>query len=151
MEVIIDRATIFDQTPLLRLLDKWLDETLLEGLPRDCKYSGVWLADLIHRHMVLVARLGDKIVGSLALMLTHLPWNNEVNILTNPFLMTEEEYRHLGVTNKLIKAAKDFAKEHKLILQICHMSGKDAEKKDRYLEMIQGFKYAGGSLYYTGE
>ncbi len=151
MPVTIERATIFDITPLLRLLDKWFDETLLEGLPRDCTYSAVWLADLIHRQLVLVARLDEKIIGAIGLMFTHLPWNNLVSIITNPFIMTEKEYRHLGVANKLIGEAKEFAKKNKLILQICHMSAKDAKLKDRYLESIQGFKYAGGTLYYTGE
>lgn len=151
MDVIIERATIFDQTPLLRLLDKWFDESLIKGLPGECEYSGVWLAQLIYDQLVLVARLGDKIIGALALSLNYLPWNNKVPILTNPFLMTEKEHRGKGTANKLIAAAKQFAFEKKLILQISHMSGKDAKLKDRYLESIQGFKYAGGNLYYLGE
>lgn len=150
MDITINRATILDHSRILNLLITWFDEALLKGLPNVCGYTGVWLSTLISQHLVLMACQGDKLVGCIGLKLGYLPWNNEVNILVNEFLMTEKEARKLGVADKLIKAAKDFAKKGGLILTMGHFSGKDAELKDRYLGH-HGFKYGGGNFFYLGE
>lgn len=151
MSISINRATIYEHGALVELLISWFDESKDESIPKPCAYSGVWLADLIARHVVLVAKLGDKVIGAIGLKITHFPWNNEVYILTDNFFMTDKEFRHLGVADKLIKAAKDFANEFKHILVIGHFSGLNPELKDRYLSSKHGFKYLGGNFIYKGE
>jgi GNAT superfamily N-acetyltransferase len=147
MGVTIRRATVLDHSRILELLIKWLEESLIKGLPGCCMYSGIWLADLIAKHLVLIACRDDKLLGSICLKKGYLPWNNEMPLLFNEFLMTEEEGRELGVADRLLAASKEFAKQEGSILMMGHFSGKAAELKDRYLR-IKGFKYGGGTFFY---
>jgi GNAT superfamily N-acetyltransferase len=151
MSISINRATIYDHGAIVELLIAWFDECQDESIPRPCAYSGQWLADLIAKHIVLVAKHDGKLIGVIGLKFTHFPWNNEVSILTDNFFMTDPEYRYLGVADKLIKASKSFAKEFKHILVIGHFSGLHPELKDRYLSSKHGFKYLGGNFIYKGE
>ncbi len=151
MTVTINKATVFDHGQLIELLMTWFDECDCDYIPKTCSYTGIWMADLIARHMVLVAKIEDKIVGSLGLRITHFPWNNEVKVLSDDFLMVDKEFREYGVANKLITAAKDLAKEFKHLLMIGHFSGTDTKLKDRYFSQIQGLQYLGGNFIYKGE
>lgn len=144
------KATYKDHTSLVHLLLQWLGETAIKDFPKDCNHSGVWIADLIAKHLVLIATLGDKLIGAIALRFGYLPWNNEVPILFNEFLMTDKKYRKTGVTDKLIQAAKDFADTSKMFLMVGHFSGTDPELKDRFIKM-RGFKYIGANYVYKGE
>lgn len=151
MSISINRANIYDHGAILELLVSWFDEITEPNIPKPCAHTGVWLADLIARHIVIVAKLEDKIVGCIGLRFTHFPWNNEVTALSDDFLMTDKEFRHLNIADKLIKSAKSFAKEFKHILMIGHFSGLHPELKDKYLSLFHGFKYLGGNFIYTGE
>jgi hypothetical protein len=151
MSIIIKKATYLDHGRILELILKWFDEVTTEDIPKACNYTGVWLADLIARHAVIIAEWGGNIVGAIGLKFTNFPWNNEVTILSDDFLMTDKESRHLGVADKLIKGAKGLANELKLPLMLGHFSGTQAELKDKYLSKIHGFKYLGGHFIYKGE
>lgn len=150
MEVMISRATILDHTRILSLLIEWFDEALVDGIPKTCGFTGVWLADLIAKHLVLIATLEDKLIGCIGLRMGYIPWNNEEQLLFNDFLMTSKDARNTGVANKLIEATKDFAKKANVTLFMGHFSGKNPEAKDKYFQ-LKGFKYAGGNLIYKGE
>lgn len=151
MDVKINRASIYDHGAILELLISWFDEAKVPNIPMPCAFTGVWLADLIARHIVFTAKIDGKLVGTLGLRFTHFPWNNLVVVLSDDFLMTDSEYRQFNVAESLIKAAKEFAKEFKHPLMIGHFSGLHAELKDKYLSQFHGFKYLGGHFIYTGE
>lgn len=149
MTLTIRKANIFDHSGILSMLVEWLEETSINGFPDICNYTGIWLADLIAKHMVFIATLGNKIVGSIALKFGFMPWNNEEGLLFNEFLMTDKKYRKYGVADKLIHASKDFADKSGLLLMMGHFSGTSPELKDKYLS-IRGFKYAGANFIYKG-
>lgn len=151
MEVTINRATPYDFSKIYELLVDWFKECACDLIPKPCNYSTVWLADLIAKHIVLIAKVNEKVVGTIGLRLTYFPWNNEVQALTDDFLMTDKEYRHLKVADKLIEAAKKVAVDLKFILMMGHFSGLHAELKDKYFSKFHGFKYLGGNFIYNGE
>lgn len=151
MEILISRATIYDHGELLELLISWFDECADDNIAKPCAFTGVWLADLIAKHIVITARINGKLVGSIGLKRSFFPWNNEKVILVDDFLMTDKEYREFGTAGKLLKAAKDFADQFDHTLLIGHFSGFQPELKDRYLTLFHGFKYLGGNFIYKGE
>ncbi len=149
MEIIIRRADYTEHSAIFKLLLKWFDELSIEGVPAECGYSVVWLADLIVRHHVIVATIDDKIVGCLGLRSGFFPWNNECSCLFNDFLMTEVNSRGTGVADKLIKAAKQYADDNNYLFIVGHITGTDAKLKDKYLQ-LKGFQYGGGNFFYKG-
>ncbi len=151
MDILITRATIYDHGELLELLLSWFDECTDDSIPKPCAFTGVWLADLIAKHIVITAKVNGKLVGSIGLKRTYFPWNNEKVVLTDDFLMTDKEFRYLGTARELIKAAKNFANEFDFTLLVGHFSGLQPELKDRYLMLFHGFKYLGGNFIYKGE
>ncbi len=150
MEIIIRKAAYTDHSAIFTLLLKWFDELSIEGIPAECPYSVVWLADLMARHHVVVATIDNKVVGCLGLRLGFIPWNNEVPALFNDFLMTDIDIREFGVADLLIRAAKDHADEAQLTLILGHFTGTNADLKDRYFK-LKGFKYGGGNFFYKGD
>lgn len=150
MEIIIEKANRHDHSEIMNLLEEWFEESPLKFIPRGCPYSTIWLSDLIVNHLVIVGRKAGKIIGALGLRVTYFPWNNEVLILTDDFFMTKKEERSTGISDLLIDEAKRWANIRKMILNMGHFSGKDAELKDRYIER-HGFTYTGANLIFKGE
>lgn len=150
MEIAIKKATLLEHTAILELLLEWFNELTINGLPHICGFTGVWLAELISKHMVITACIDKKIVGILGLKYGFMPWNNEVGVLFGEFLMTDKEYREKGVADKIIEAAKAFSKQTKLTLMMGHFTGTDASLKDKFL-CIKGFQYGGGNFFYKGD
>lgn len=150
MNCIIRRANLKDHGAILELLLQWFDECAVPNYPRECNYTGVWLADLIANHIVLIAEIDEKIVGTVSLKIGYLPWNNEQSMIFNDFLMTNKNYRKEGITNKLIDECKKCSEKIKQPLFIGHLSGADAELKDRYFSM-KNMQYVGGYFIYNGE
>lgn len=150
MNVTIMKATVLDHSRILTLGYEWFKEASINGFPDICNYTGVWLADMIAKHLVLIATIEEKLVGGIGLRFGYIPWNNEVPILVNDFLMTDKQYRKYGVAQRLIEAAKDFANKSKMFLLVGHFSGTYPELKDKFLS-TKGFKYAGGNYVYKGE
>ncbi len=147
--MIIRKATVFDHSEILRLCVEWFKELSVEGMPGYCDYSGIWLADLIANHIVIVGELDGKIIGMIALRIANMPWNLKEKLLFNDGFMTYKQYRKTGIASKLLEIAKDSAKELNMCLIMGHMTGTDAELKDRYFK-TEGFKYAGANFIYRG-
>lgn len=128
---------------------EWFDEVSIEGYPAACNYTGIWLSHMIAQHIVLCAHDTHNIVGVIGMKVGNMPWNDEVQILSNEFLIVKKEHRNLGVTDKLIKSVKDLADKGKLLILMSHITGTASELKDRYLR-IKGFSYGGGNFIYKG-
>lgn len=150
MEIEIKKATLLDHSAVLSLLFEWFNELSINGLPNICGYTGVWLADLIAKHVVITASIDNKIVGILGMRYGFMSWNNEKGVLFNEFLMTHKDFKDQALTDKMIIAAKDFAKQAKLVLITGHYIGTNIELKDKF-SAIDGFKYGGNNLFYKGE
>ena len=149
-EIIITNANLLDHSEVLKLLIKWFDESLIDGVPKVCAFTGIWLSDMIANQIVLIATLNQEIVGTLGLKMGFFPWNNQQKVIFADFIMTEPTKRHLKVADKLIKEAKNIAESLKLTLVAGHFTGRYAELKDKYLEKMHGFTYGGSNFFYKG-
>lgn len=145
----IRTATILDHTAILTLLIKWFDESqVIKGYD---KAACGWLSDMIclPSNTVLVAEYNGMIVGCLGLRTTSMPWNSSKTFMCCDFIMTEKEYRTLGVANELMKEVKRVTDSTGLILLIGNSSGLDIDLKDKYFTM-QGFTMLGSNFSYNG-
>ena len=149
-EINIRFANLFDHSEVLKLCAKWFEELSIDGFPSVCPHSGVWLADLIANHLVFVGELGTKIIGVIGLRVGNMPWNNIEKVLFNDIFMTDIDHRNSGIATMLLAVVKRFASDQQMTLIMGHMTGTNAELKDRYLQ-IEGFKYGGGNFIYKGE
>src|SRR6185437_9102567 len=132
-EVKVRGALVTDHSEILKLLLGWFEELNIKGFPGMCNYTGLWLADLIANHIVLVAEYANKIIGAIGMRVGYFPWNNEEQILSNEFLMVDKTMRKKGTADLLLKAIKQFADKGKLTVVLGHMTGTDSDLKDRYL------------------
>lgn len=143
----IRKATIFDHTEISTLLIQWFDESqVIKGY--DDALCG-WVSDMITNALVLVATYEDKIIGTMGLRITQMPWNSKENYIISDFIMVNKEYRTVGAAHNLLQRAKEVADNAKMILIIGNNNGDNVELKDRYFSM-QGFKYLGGNFSHFG-
>lgn len=143
----IRKATIFDHSEISTLLIQWFDESqVIKGY--DDALCG-WVSDMITKALVLVATYEDKIIGTMGLRITQMPWNSKENYIISDFIMVNKEYRTVGAAHNLLQRAKKVADNAKMILIIGNNNGDNVELKDRYFSM-QGFKYLGGNFSHFG-
>lgn len=145
----IRAATIFDHSAILCLLIEWFDESQVIKGYDDSACN--WLSEMISmpHNMVLVAEYNDMIVGCLGLRTTCMPWNKSCNFLSADFIMTEKEYRYLGIGTELLREAKKVADFDGLLLLAGNSTGLDSRLKDKYFQM-HGFKMLGSNFSYNG-
>ena len=121
-EVIIRKATIFDHGEILNLSIQWFEELAINGFPLACPDTGVWLADLIANHIVLVGEYEDAIIGCIGVRIGFMPWNYSDKVLLNDVFMTDKRLRNTGVAGKLLDAIKQFAEDNNLMLVMGHVT-----------------------------
>lgn len=144
--MIIRRATLFDHTGLLCSICDQIKERVTD-YPEPNGAIGNWINNTLQRGIVFVAEEGGKIIGTIGMGVTHFPWNDEIEILTNEWLHVDKQYRKDNVASKLIDKIKQFADERKIIVVINVINDKEVKKVDRFLEM-KGMRYMGGNFIY---
>lgn len=146
----IRKANMFDHTAVLKLLIEWFEESqVINGYD---KSASCWLSNLINSEnsVVFLAEHEGKVIGSIGIRKTLMPWNSQSWFLVSDFIMTDKEHRSIGVAEKLMKASKDLSDSEGIPLLIGHMTGTHAELKDKFLQM-KGFTYLGGNLSYFNQ
>jgi hypothetical protein len=146
-EIIIRKATYLDISEILLLFNKYLEDAKVREYPPSCDYTGVWIADLIHRHVFLVAEIDKKIVGMLGFRFTSFPWNDKALCLASDIYMVDSEYRKSKASRSLLEESKRLGETLNMMIVFGIMTGVDAELKDRFTRM-GGFKYLGGNFIY---
>jgi GNAT superfamily N-acetyltransferase len=138
-----------------------IERTLLDAVrvaefpapPVERPYAVQKLMDLIAVRLIWVAETTGKlyapdfpptIVGCIVLSHHVWPWNRQQWHLVNDHFWVDPAYRKFGTAAKLLRCAKDCAKElGKPLYLDFSFGGIDADLKDRFAKM-QGFTYNGG-------
>lgn len=147
--MIIRKATCLDIGDVLKLFNKYLDGAKVEAYPKINEYAGVWVADLIMRHILLIAEMEKKIIGMLGFKCAPFLWNDKVFCLAADIFMVDDEYRKSSAATSLLEEAKKLGDTLKLPVLCGVMTGVTPELKDRFTKMC-GFKYIGGNFIYGG-
>jgi GNAT superfamily N-acetyltransferase len=117
--------------------------------PVERPYAVQKLMDLVAVKLIWVAVSAENahtetVVGCIVLSHHVWPWNRQVWHLVNDHFWVDPAYRKFGTAAKLLRCAKDCAKElGKPLYLDFSFGGIDADLKDRFAKM-QGFTYNGG-------
>ena len=108
------------------------------------------LHNLLHQveaGFLIVAEDAGYIVGVIALVPHHHPWNRTQKFLVNEHFFVDPDYRKGGTAKHLLDAAKVRADELNMPLRIDLIGGGDRQAKDRFME-LNGFRFLGGQFLY---
>ena len=98
----------------------------------------------IHRGVIVVAEIDNKIVGSIAGMETSDWWSSE-KYLADLFFFVYKENRTSTIAVRLIKSFMEIGKKTNMKMKLGHVYSGDGDRKDKFYERL-GFVKA-GSLY----
>lgn len=140
-----------DATELYDVLLRYFDELKLFYPAPVPAPTMAWGLGIIVKGGVVVAVQDEKIVGSIGMEIGHFPWAPSVGYLNGVWFYVAPERRGGDTANRLMKAAKDMARENKMGLRLDNVWGVEPRLQDRYRE-IHGFQYVGGNhVWFPGE
>lgn len=134
-----------DTVNLMRLIEDGLVTEQQEGtLPPANQHRLLeWVVSVIQNGYGVVIEKSGRIVGSLGLLPTQLPWSEEW-VLNMEWLYIKKRYRG-GALNALLIAAHAFADERGAVIVGGVSSGRNTALKDRLMKM-KGYIYVGGQF-----
>lgn len=141
---------MYDHTAVLKLLIEWFEES--QVIKEYDESLGLWVTETITAPncFVLIAEHEKNIVGCVGVRQTEMPWSSKQQFLITDFLMIRKNARKTGAADKLIEDLKQYSNNTGLVLMMGHITGTDAELKDKFLQM-KGFKYLGSNLAYLNK
>jgi GNAT superfamily N-acetyltransferase len=119
-------------------------ETIDGTSPIDSEKLTSAINNALHRGVVVVAEIDNKIVGSIGGMETSDWWSSE-KYLADLFFFVYKEHRKSTIAVKLIKSFMEIGKKANMKMKLGHVYSGDGDRKDKFYERL-GFVKA-GSLY----
>ena len=137
-------ATVEDISELYMMLQVMHSETINGTSPIDSEKLTSAINNALHRGVVVVAEIDNKIVGSIGGMETSDWWSSE-KYLADLFFFVYKEHRKSTIAVKLIKSFMEIGKKANMKMKLGHVYSGDGDRKDKFYERL-GFVKA-GSLY----
>jgi GNAT superfamily N-acetyltransferase len=137
-------ATVEDLSDLYMMLQVMHSETIDGTSPIDSEKLTSAINNALHRGVVVVAEIDNKIVGSIGGMETSDWWSSE-KYLADLFFFVYKEHRKSTIAVKLIKSFMEIGKKANMKMKLGHVYSGDGDRKDKFYERL-GFVKA-GSLY----
>ena len=137
-------ATVEDLSELYMMLQVMHSETIDGTSPIDSEKLTSAINNALHRGVVVVAEIDNKIVGSIGGMKTSDWWSSEI-YLADLFFFVYNENRQSKIAVKLIKSFMEIGKKANMKMKLGHVYSGDGDRKDKFYERL-GFVKA-GSLY----
>jgi len=137
-------ATVEDLSELYMMLQVMHSETIDGTSPIDSEKLTSAINNALHRGVVVVAEIDNKIVGSIGGMETSDWWSSE-KYLADLFFFVYKEHRKSTIAVKLIKSFMEIGKKANMKMKLGHVYSGDGDRKDKFYERL-GFVKA-GSLY----
>ena len=137
-------ATVEDISELYMMLQVMHSETIDGTSPIDSEKLTSAINNALHRGVVVVAEIDNKIVGSIGGMETSDWWRSE-KYLADLFFFVYKEHRKSTIAVKLIKSFMEIGKKANMKMKLGHVYSGDGDRKDKFYERL-GFVKA-GSLY----
>jgi len=137
-------ATVEDISELYMMLQVMHSETIDGTSPIDSEKLTSAINNALHRGVVVVAEIDNKIVGSIGGMETSDWWSSE-KYLADLFFFVYKEHRKSTIAVKLIKSFMEIGKKTNMKMKLGHVYSGDGDRKDKFYERL-GFVKA-GSLY----
>jgi len=142
--LILRLATVEDISELYMMLQVMHSETIDGTSPIDSEKLTSAINNALHRGVVVVAEIDNKIVGSIGGMETSDWWSSE-KYLADLFFFVYKEHRKSTIAVKLIKSFMEIGKKANMKMKLGHVYSGDGDRKDKFYERL-GFVKA-GSLY----
>ena len=137
-------ATVEDLSELYMMLQVMHSETIDGTSPIDSEKLTSAINNALHRGVVVVAEIDNKIVGSIGGVETSDWWSSE-KYLADLFFFVYKEHRKSTIAVKLIKSFMEIGKKTNMKMKLGHVYSGDGDRKDKFYERL-GFVKA-GSLY----
>ena len=137
-------ATVEDISELYMMLQVMHSETIDGTSPIDSEKLTSAINNALHRGVVVVAEIDNKIVGSIGGVETSDWWSSE-KYLADLFFFVYKEHRKSTIAVKLIKSFMEIGKKANMKMKLGHVYSGDGDRKDKFYERL-GFVKA-GSLY----
>jgi len=137
-------ATVEDISELYMMLQVMHSETIDGTSPIDSEKLTSAINNALHRGVVVVAEIDNKIVGSIGGIETSDWWSSE-KYLADLFFFVYKENRKSTIAVKLIKSFMEIGKKANMKMKLGHVYSGDGDRKDKFYERL-GFVKA-GSLY----
>jgi len=140
----IRRATPVDVSALYILLDKMHRETVMSVAPINPEKLIGAINTAIHRGVVLLAEVKNKIVGSIGGMASSEWWSDQMH-LSDMWFYVLPDSRNSSAAIKLVKSFIKIGNKANMRIKLGHVYSGDLERKDKFFGRL-GFVKA-GSLY----
>ena len=137
-------ATVEELSELYMMLQVMHSETIDGTSPIDSEKLTSAINNALHRGVVVVAEIDNKIVGSIGGMETSDWWSSE-KYLADLFFFVYKEHRKSTIAVKVIKSFMEIGKKANMKMKLGHVYSGDGDRKDKFYERL-GFVKA-GSLY----
>ena len=137
-------ATVEDISELYMMLQVMHSETIDGTSPIDSEKLTSAINNALHRGVVVVAEIDNKIVGSIGGMLNSDWWSSE-EYLGDFWFYVEPKSRNSKIAIKLVKGFIKIGNEANVIVKLGHVYSGDMERKDSFFKRLGLVK--AGSLY----
>jgi len=137
-------ATVLDFSNLYNMLIVMHSETIVGTSSVNSEKLTNAISNALHRGVVLVAEVNNKIVGSIGGMETSDWWSDD-KYLADMFYFVSKEHRNSTIAVKLIKGFMKIGKNANVKVKLGHVYSGDGDRKDKFYERLGLVKV--GSLY----
>ena len=137
-------ATVQDLSELYVMLHVMHSETIDGTSPIDSEKLISAINTALHKGIVLVFEVDNKIVGSIG-GLENSDWWSDKKYLSDLWFFVYKQHRKSNIAVKLIKKFMQIGKKHNINTKLGHVYTGDSERKDKFYERLGLSKV--GSLY----
>ena len=137
-------ATVEDLSELYMMLHVMHSDTIKGTSPIDSEKLTSAISHALHKGIVIVFEIDNKIVGSIGGVESSDWWSSE-KYLSDMWFFVYKEHRKSSIAVKLIKTFMKVAKKSKSKIKVGHVYSGDGERKDNFYERLGLSKV--GSLY----
>tara|TARA_R110000823_G_scaffold205983_1_gene336763 strand:- start:1897 stop:2331 length:435 start_codon:yes stop_codon:yes gene_type:complete len=137
-------ATVQDLSELYVMLHVMHSETVDGTSPIDSEKLTSVINTALHKGIVLVFEVDNKIVGSIG-GLESSDWWSDKKYLSDLWFFVYKQHRKSNIAVKLIKKFMQIGKKHNINTKLGHVYTGDSERKDKFYERLGLSKV--GSLY----
>ena len=137
-------ATVQDLSELYVMLHVMHSETIDGTSPIDSEKLISAINTALHKGIVLVFEVDNKIVGSIG-GLESSDWWSDKKYLSDLWFFVYKQHRKSNIAVKLIKKFMQIGKKHNINTKLGHVYTGDSERKDKFYERLGLSKV--GSLY----
>ena len=137
-------ATVEDLSDLYMMLQVMHSETIDGTSPIDSEKLTSAINNALHRGVVVVAEIDNKIVGSIGGMETSDWWSDKL-YLADLWFFVYKEHRKSRAALRLVRSFLEIGRDAKMSVKLGHIYSGDIDRKDNFYERLGMAKV--GSLY----